>query len=282
MLVNGLGATKYEELFALFGEVAAALEAAGVELVAPEVGELVTSLDMAGCSLTVTWLDDELERLWLAPADTPAFRRGNRWSANCSPSAASVAIRSAETAVAEEASEESIAAAAVARRAVAALYDTVEENKEYLGQIDAIAGDGDHGIGMSRGARRPPPRPRTRPRVASKTVLVAAGRAFGDKAGGTSGILWGLLLDGVGKGLGNTETVTAAAGGRGRRAVRAPTCRPSARPKLGRQDDARLAVPVRRYAEVRGRRRWRIPGRRLEDGGAGLRRGGRGHRRADA
>ena len=53
------------------------LEAAGVELVAPEVGELVTSLDMAGCSLSVTWLDEELERLWLAPADTPAFRRGS-------------------------------------------------------------------------------------------------------------------------------------------------------------------------------------------------------------
>ena len=42
----------------------------------PEVGELVTSLDMAGCSLSVTWLDDELEGYWIAPADTPAFRRG--------------------------------------------------------------------------------------------------------------------------------------------------------------------------------------------------------------
>jgi dihydroxyacetone kinase len=39
-------------------------------------------------------------------------------------------------------------------------------------------------------------------------VLSAAGHAFGDKAGGTSGILWGLLLEGVGKGLGNTEAVT--------------------------------------------------------------------------
>ncbi len=40
-------------------------------------------------------------------------------------------------------------------------------------------------------------------------MLVAAGAAFGDKAGGTSGILWGLLLDGIGKALGNTEKVTA-------------------------------------------------------------------------
>jgi dihydroxyacetone kinase len=75
VLLNGLGSVKYEELFVLWGAVRALLGAAGLEVVAPEVGELVTSLDMAGCSLTVTWLDDELERLWLAPADAPGFRR---------------------------------------------------------------------------------------------------------------------------------------------------------------------------------------------------------------
>jgi dihydroxyacetone kinase len=77
VLLNGLGATKYEELFVLYGHVNELLDAAGVVQVAPEVGELVTSLDMAGCSLSVTWLDEELEGYWLAPADTPAFRRGN-------------------------------------------------------------------------------------------------------------------------------------------------------------------------------------------------------------
>ena len=76
VLVNGLGATKYEELFVLYGDVTELLEAEGVVQVSPEVGELVTSLDMAGCSLSVTWLDEELEGYWVAPADTPAFRRG--------------------------------------------------------------------------------------------------------------------------------------------------------------------------------------------------------------
>ena len=75
VLLNGLGSVKYEELFVLWSAVLPLLEAAGLEVVAPEVGELVTSLDMAGCSLTVSWLDDELERLWLAPADAPGFRR---------------------------------------------------------------------------------------------------------------------------------------------------------------------------------------------------------------
>ena len=59
VLVNGLGATRYEELFVLWHEVAPRLEAVGVEAVDPEVGELVTSLDMAGASLTIGWLDDE-------------------------------------------------------------------------------------------------------------------------------------------------------------------------------------------------------------------------------
>nr|WP_280273577.1 dihydroxyacetone kinase family protein [Nocardia wallacei] len=76
VILNGLGRTKYEELFVLWGTVAPLLRAAGYTVVHPEVGELVTSLDMAGCSLTVMWLDDELERLWTAPADTPAYRRG--------------------------------------------------------------------------------------------------------------------------------------------------------------------------------------------------------------
>ncbi|MFC6256408.1 dihydroxyacetone kinase family protein, partial [Kocuria oceani] len=76
VLVNGLGTVKYEELFVVYGRVAERLAGQGLTVVAPEVGEHVTSLDMAGLSLTVVFLDEELERYWLAPADTPAFRRG--------------------------------------------------------------------------------------------------------------------------------------------------------------------------------------------------------------
>jgi dihydroxyacetone kinase len=207
VLVNGLGATKYEELFVLYGHVSDLLTDAGVELIAPEIGELVTSLDMAGCSLSITWLDEELEGYWVAPADTPAFRRGTpvvneRFTTRRSGTAQ---VFETETA---EASEESIAAAAIARKAVDAIYATVEDNKDYLGRIDAIAGDGDHGIGMSRGSKAAAEAAKET-QGGVESVLAAAGHAFGDKAGGTSGILWGLLLEGVGKGLGNTDTVTA-------------------------------------------------------------------------
>ncbi|MGH3337650.1 MAG: dihydroxyacetone kinase subunit DhaK, partial [Propionibacteriaceae bacterium] len=207
VLLNGLGATKYEELFVLYGHVNELLNAAGVVEVLPEVGELVTSLDMAGCSLSITWLDEELEGYWVAPAETPAFRRGTAVTSEKFTARRARVGQVAEEVVAE-ASEESIAAAAAARKAVDAIYAAVEENKEYLGRLDAIAGDGDHGIGMSRGSKAAA--------VAAnethggvETVLSAAGHAFADKAGGTSGILWGLLLEGVGKSLGNTEVVTA-------------------------------------------------------------------------
>jgi D-erythrulose 4-kinase len=62
VILNGLGRTKYEELFVVWKTVAERLAATGHTVVQPEVGELVTSLDMAGCSLTVMWLDEELER----------------------------------------------------------------------------------------------------------------------------------------------------------------------------------------------------------------------------
>lgn len=208
VVLNGLGATKYEELFVLYGDVATLLGEAGLELVAPEVGELVTSLDMAGCSLSVTWLDEELEGFWTAPADTPAFKRGNAVATARTRPRRRVVEDLAQDEQ-EQASEASIAAAALAKRAVAALHATVEEHKEQLGQLDAVAGDGDHGIGMSRGATAAA-EAAEQTEGGVQSVLVAAGAAFGDRAGGTSGILWGLLLDGLGRSLGNTEPVTTA------------------------------------------------------------------------
>ena len=207
VLVNGLGATKWEELFCLYGTVAERLEAVGVTILEPEVGEYVTSLDMAGCSLTVTWLDDELEALWLAPAETPAFNRGQATTAERGGARRS-GVAEVGAVTQEEASAESIASAETVKLALAALSDAIENNKDELGRIDAIAGDGDHGIGMSRGGLAA--------RAAGeasdggvKTVLAAAGRAFGDRAGGTSGVLWGLLLEEIGKELGNQEELTA-------------------------------------------------------------------------
>ena len=216
VVVNGLGASKYEELFLLYGHVARLLQDAGVTPVMPEVGELVTSLDMAGCSLSVTWLDEELEALWTAPADTPAFRRGDISELPTFKEAAAFSEDEAAAVTDEEASEESMAAAAVAREALRAMTEVVLANEERLGQIDAIAGDGDHGYGMARGSRAALAAAEGA-RGGVGSVFANAGDAFGDKAGGTSGILWGIFLSTIGASLGNSEAVTTS---RLRQAVR--------------------------------------------------------------
>jgi len=74
--VNGMGATPLLELYLMYGEVAAILEKAGVTVVRSLVGPYITSLDMAGCSVTLLSVNDDLIRLWDAPVNTPGLRWG--------------------------------------------------------------------------------------------------------------------------------------------------------------------------------------------------------------
>jgi dihydroxyacetone kinase-like protein len=76
VFTNGMGGTPQLELYLLHGEIERALRAAGVEPVRRLVGSYITSLEMAGASLTILALDDELTTLWDAPVHTPALRWG--------------------------------------------------------------------------------------------------------------------------------------------------------------------------------------------------------------
>jgi dihydroxyacetone kinase-like protein len=75
-LVNGMGGTPLVELYIVFRRVAQLLDEAGVEIARSLVGSYITSLEMAGCSVTLLRADDEMVRLWDAPVDTPALRWG--------------------------------------------------------------------------------------------------------------------------------------------------------------------------------------------------------------
>ncbi|MEU2448952.1 MULTISPECIES: dihydroxyacetone kinase subunit DhaK [unclassified Streptomyces] len=75
-LVNGMGATPLLELYGFHAEVARVLEARGVPVARALVGNYVTSLDMAGCSVTLCRADEEMLRLWDAPVQTAALRWG--------------------------------------------------------------------------------------------------------------------------------------------------------------------------------------------------------------
>lgn len=208
-ILNGLGSVKYEELYVVFRRVAQLLEAAGAVIVEPEVGEFCTSLDMAGASLTLFWLDDELEPLWLAPADTPAYRKGTVTAAAVVEPAAT---ETAEGTDLPPASDESRAAAVIIDAALAEVEEILDASVEELGRLDAIAGDGDHGIGMQRGARaaRAAAASALAAGAGAGTLLIKAGDGWADRAGGTSGALWGVLLRELGKRLGDTDPVSSA------------------------------------------------------------------------
>jgi phosphoenolpyruvate---glycerone phosphotransferase subunit DhaK len=74
--VNGMGGTPQIELYLLYGEIDKLLRKAGLEPVRNLVGSYITSLEMAGASLTLLQLDDEMTGLWDAPVHTPALRWG--------------------------------------------------------------------------------------------------------------------------------------------------------------------------------------------------------------
>jgi dihydroxyacetone kinase-like protein len=76
VIINGMGATPQIELYIVMAEVAKILEGQGIGIARALVGNYVTSLDMAGCMVTLTKLDDELTRLWDAPVNTPGLRWG--------------------------------------------------------------------------------------------------------------------------------------------------------------------------------------------------------------
>ncbi len=194
VLLNGLGSTKYEEMFVLYRTLHRLLGQADVELVEPEVGEFVTSLDMAGCSLTLCWLDDVLEPLLGMPVATPGYRTGGgTWTPAplpAQPEASGPQPPAAHTSAVALAIGDALAAAAAAIVGIEA----------ELGRLDSVAGDGDHGAGMVRGMTAASTAARTG--ATGSAALIAAGNAFSDAAGGASGALWGAALLAVGRILG--------------------------------------------------------------------------------
>lgn len=76
VLLNGMGGTPLLELYLMYAEVAQVLEKSGVTVARCLVGNYITSLEMAGCSVTVLRADEDMVRLWDAPVNTPGLRWG--------------------------------------------------------------------------------------------------------------------------------------------------------------------------------------------------------------
>ena len=108
--------------------------------------------------------------------------------------------------------EASRAVAATVAAAVETIAATIDTHVDELGRLDSIAGDGDHGIGMQRGshAARDAAIAARDAGAGAQTVLARAADAWSDRAGGTSGALWGLILASLAGELGDEGSASAA------------------------------------------------------------------------
>lgn len=196
VIINGLGGTSPEELYLLYRRVARRLMDIGVSIVAPVVDNQVTSLGMAGVSLTLTRVTDDLEELWLHPARSIGFTRdaGAGVAAFVPPAEGSLVTPTTRAARrgGDVRRREGTAIVAALRRAETA----VRRAQQRLGELDAVAGDGDHGIGMVRGisAARQAAEAAVAEGSGPRETLERAASAWGRRAGGTSGALWEVML----------------------------------------------------------------------------------------
>jgi dihydroxyacetone kinase len=212
-ILNGLGSVKYEEMFVVYRRIAELLGEEGLAVLDPQVGEFCTSFDMAGVSLTLFWPDEELTSLWGAPVDTPAFRRGSVPMREPSRASSDVRRATEDQTPAAVGSAESRALAARVVDLLAAAATAVLREADEFGRLDAVAGDGDHGIGMTRGveAALAAGRAAESAGAGAGTVLTRAGDAWARDAGGTSGALWGTALRALGERVGDVTVPDRAA-----------------------------------------------------------------------
>lgn len=188
-LLNGLGATKYEELFHLWHHVRRRLAEHGLEPASAEADELVTSLDMGGCSLTLAWLDPEGLELWGAPVQAPALRRGPELATQPAPVARVEPVPPLAPGSGTPAAQREVAAL---ERVLTDMTAALRDAEDDLNGLDAVAGDGDHGRSMLAGARAAQEVAVQAAQVGADlpTALAAASDAWCDASGGTSGALW--------------------------------------------------------------------------------------------
>ena len=150
VLVNGLGATPLEELYLVYRRVHQVLADRGVTIHRRYVGEYVTSLEMAGASLSILHLDDELAELVDAPAASPFFQQGVVEPPLGQQSRDAKVVPTGTSAAREV---RTVAEPGPLRDVVLAVTERLPEHADELRELDAALGDGDLGITVSYGAK---------------------------------------------------------------------------------------------------------------------------------
>jgi len=184
LLVNGLGATPPMELSIVADAAVRDLRRRDVTVERVWAGNFLTALDMAGCSLSLLSVDDELLAALDSPTTAPAWPRA--------VSLGGAVVAAPSTA---EIAEGTLDAGDPVRRALESVAEVLIANRDALTELDREVGDGDMGISLARGAAAVLAEcPRYPGERGPAAVLRAASATVRRSVGGTSGPLYAILL----------------------------------------------------------------------------------------
>jgi dihydroxyacetone kinase len=228
LLINGFGGTPLQELYILNNSVTKALGADGIKIHRTIVGNFMTSIDMAGASITVLRVDDELKSLIDYPVATPALTWGAAMDANAEAAVEAMnAIRKALGYVQapEAAPKKAKKAAAAEENDANAVYevegkpevgekintaafvqivekmaDVIIENEVPFCEADQM-GDGDFGMSIAKGFRQLKADWKTRKKGDIGEFLVSCSEIIKEYCGGASGPIWGSAFKYAGKAM---------------------------------------------------------------------------------
>ena len=227
LLINGFGGSPLQELYILNNSTTKALEADGIKIYRTIVGNFMTSIDMAGASISILKVDDELKKLIDYPVSAPTLTWGGAMNAqaeaaveamnaiakalNITPVAAPVAAKKAKKAAAEveenavyevegtPAVGETINTAAFVK-IVDKMADVIIENEVPFCEADKM-GDGDFGMSIAKGFKQLKADWATRKKGDIGQFLVSCSEIIKEYCGGASGPIWGSAFKYAGKAM---------------------------------------------------------------------------------
>ncbi|MDO3408321.1 dihydroxyacetone kinase subunit DhaK [Saccharibacillus sp. CPCC 101409] len=219
LLINGFGATPLQELYLFNRAVTRELTEKNVRINRTFVGNYMTSIDMAGISVTFMKLDDELKELLSRESDTPAFKVSGPalQPAYEEPATAGGEDAPASFTVETPADYAAVSANAITRDNVVYLVDKMSEiiieNEIPFCELDSQAGDGDFGMSVAKGFKQ---LKREWPEI-----LANGGESIGgflnecslvimEYCGGASGPIWGSAFRAAGRAAGERTELSAA------------------------------------------------------------------------
>ena len=217
LLINGFGATPMQELYLFNNSVTRELAKRNIKIYKTFVGNYMTSIDMAGASISIMKLDDQLKKLLTMPCDTPAFK--------VSKHIESIAYTDVEI---EDLNDEEVSFKVETDKE----YSVIKDNKITLNNImyivdkmseciitnevpfcelDSHAGDGDFGMSVAKGFRQ---LKREWKEIISKenmsigSFLDSCSMVIMENCGGASGPIWGSAFRAAGKNVGDLSELT--------------------------------------------------------------------------